>query len=206
MLPIHIEQKSQTLKLNQNTELKNIAIKGMSEQKGRVKSSKFGSLRLKSATNATKPGLGKPSSNYNSKGEYRAASQASSIDNRGSPTKKGLLSSTEVQHHRSQRTIAEGQAYPSAKARLGTTIGSHQANRSMQRQSSNFTGRELRSRQLIGSSLVKNITSTKQSLWVVQATVGREHAKSHSAFPQMKLDPSKTYLDPPRPPEILAKT
>ena len=87
--------------LNQKAELKNIAIHGMSDLKGKVKSSKFGSLRLKSATNATKPGLGKPSSNYYSKGEYRAVSQASSIDNRGSPKKKGLLSSTEGQHHRS---------------------------------------------------------------------------------------------------------
>ena len=76
----------------------------------------------------------------------------------------------------------------------------------MQRQSSNFTGRgELRSRQLIGSSLIRNITGMKQSVWVVQATVSREHAKSHSAFPQMKLDPSRTALEPPQAPEILGK-
>ena len=195
--------------------MKNIAIKpgalydkGMTELKSKVNSSKFGSLRLKSATNATKPGLGKHSSNYDSKGEYKAVSQTSSIDNRGMTKKKGLLSSTDGQHHRSQKTIAavEKHPYPSTKSRLGTTIGSNLANRSMQRQSSNFTGRELRSRQLIGSSLIKNITSMKQSLWVVKTTMVRNHAKSQSTFPPMQSDPSKVYLDMPKPPESALKT
>ena len=112
-----------------------------------------------------------------------------------------MHSNSDVRGKRSQNTIVDGRPQSTSKHKLVTTVGSNQANRSLQRQSSAFTGQELRTRPLIGSSLVKNITSAKQSLWVVQATLNREHAKSFSAFPVLKQDPS----DPNRITEAQAK-